>query len=839
MRGLAARIIALTLWCAPAGAHDAPSIHPPEAIQRVVPPWPKGMAAVRDVDVVMLLTVTDNGAVDDVVVVQSGGPAFDAAAVEAVRQWRFSPARVDGVPAAVRVRLVQRFVAAPLDLGAAPPSLAPRPQLVMDAVAVAPASPVVTPPAQAFEQTVRAVRPNATRAASDVTLEEDVLRAAPAQDATDLMRQAAGVYISRPEGPAVAPEIFLRGFDAQHGQDIQLSVERVPINQPAHVHGQGYADVGFIIPEVVRSLRVLEGVFDPRQGDFAVAGSMDFALGVKERGFFFKTTAGSFGTLRAVAVTAPRDMDQGTFGAVALRTTQGFGHNRGAQDGQALGQVVLELPAGWRAVGLFGASAVRSNLAGILRADDVESARVGFYDRYQDPSAAGQNAWNARGFLSARVDRNAGDGAHTSAQGYAILTAFRLRQNYTGYLQRGVLNPDWVGRGDLQEQEQQMLSAGGWFSHRFARVVLMQDVHATLETGVQPRMDVSHQAISLLQAPQNETWDQRVDAPVRGSDLGAWVDVEVALTSMVRLRGGWRANVLAYDVDDRLANLIPAFRPQSHIMGYRRTVLGLAHGPRCTLELRVLPVLPLFVSYGEGYRSPQPLQLEEGEVAPFTKVRSVEGGLRLSSPGDGRRFLLTAAAYVTWLSQDLAFDPTEGRVEKLGPSSRRGVSITLLSRPFDWWINTVSVTAVHATLDAPPRATAEDPSPVYLRGQLLPYVPPVVVRGSTVVDRELSTLVGLVLRGRLGVTVSGLSSRPLPYGQYAAPILLVDAQAALRLGPVEGGVDLFNVFNSRYAQSEYIYTSNWNVSGVPTRVPARHVSAGAPRTVLFNVGVHL
>jgi hypothetical protein len=91
-----------------------------------------------------------------------------------------------------------------------------------------------------------------------------------------------GVYVSRPEGDAVAHEIYLRGFNAAHGQDIEFTVGGVPINQLSHLHGQGYADLNFILPEVVRSIRVTEGVYDPHQGDFAVAGSIDFDLGVEQ-----------------------------------------------------------------------------------------------------------------------------------------------------------------------------------------------------------------------------------------------------------------------------------------------------------------------------------------------------------------------------------------------------------------------------------------------------------------------------------------------------------------------------------------------------------------------------
>src|SRR5262249_27749090 len=157
------------------------------------------------------------------------------------------------------------------------------------------------------------------RAVSDFVLDQDILAAVPRQSASDLLASAPGIYVSKPEGDAVAQEIFLRGFDASHGQDIELGVGVVPLNQPSHLHGQGYADTNFIIPEVVRSLRVTEGVYDPRQGDFAVAGSVNFDLGVAKRGFLSRTSYGSFDPKRQTLVWSPKEQAEATFGAVSIR----------------------------------------------------------------------------------------------------------------------------------------------------------------------------------------------------------------------------------------------------------------------------------------------------------------------------------------------------------------------------------------------------------------------------------------------------------------------------------------------------------------------------------------
>src|SRR5690606_4708419 len=112
-----------------------------------------------------------------------------------------------------------------------------------------------------------------------------------------------------------------------HGQDIELTVDGVPVNQPSHLHGQGYADLGFVIPETVRSLRVVEGVYDPAQGDFAVAGSADFQPGVAQRGIQLSSSYGAFNTLRELALWAPEGQAEDTFAAVLFRKTRGFGQN--------------------------------------------------------------------------------------------------------------------------------------------------------------------------------------------------------------------------------------------------------------------------------------------------------------------------------------------------------------------------------------------------------------------------------------------------------------------------------------------------------------------------------
>lgn len=649
------------------------------------------------------------------------------------------------------------------------------------------------------------------------------------------MSAAPGIYIAKPEGDAVAHQVFLRGFDAEHGQDIEFTVGDIPINLPSHLHGQGYAELGFLIPEVVRQLRVTEGVYDPRQGDFAVAGSVSFDLGVSERGFLATTSYGSFNTVRQLLLWAPRGQPEETFAAATIRSTDGFGQNRGSLSGGALGQFAFG-SGNLKGLIHFAAAGTRANLAGVLRRTDYLSGRVDFYDAYPDPSANAQSALSIRAQLGFSLDHHTTAGARTHVAVWVMWNGFRLRENFTGYLQRSEQNPEWVGRGDLIEQENRALSLGVKSWHRTRRLEPTSWLSGSFELGVSARLDLIDQAQSLLQVPENQTWDRRVDASVRGADIGMYGDLDWRASRYVRLRGGLRADVLYYDIDDRLGNFIPSFMRQSYFVGFRRTALGVAWGPRATAEVMPWRGLSLMMSYGEGYRSPQARQLAEGENAPYTKVRSVEGGFKLHLFSE--RLQLTGAGYATFLSNDLAFDPQEGRLEKIGPTSRKGFVGYLLARPLSGLVGSFSVTYVHATLDEPPPATPANPIPAYRAGQLLPYVPPVVIRLDLGGKHDFFRLRSRAVSLGAGLGLSHLSSRPLPYSQAADPVTILDLQATARWWFLELGVQIYNAVGSRYAALEYSFVSDWQSQPIPSLVPARHFAAGAPRTALGSLSFH-
>ena len=68
----------------------------------------------------------------------------------------------------------------------------------------------------------------------------------PVNSSQDLLQLVPGLFIAQHAGGGKAEQIFFRGFDIDHGTDLQVSVDGMPVNMVSHAHGQGYADLNFI-----------------------------------------------------------------------------------------------------------------------------------------------------------------------------------------------------------------------------------------------------------------------------------------------------------------------------------------------------------------------------------------------------------------------------------------------------------------------------------------------------------------------------------------------------------------------------------------------------------------
>lgn len=131
----------------------------------------------------------------------------------------------------------------------------------------------------------------------------------PVKSSQEILRKVPGLIIGQHAGGGKAEQLFLRGFDVDHGTDVAISVDGMPVNMVSHAHGQGYADLHFVIPETIENVNFGKGPYYMEQGDFNTAGYVDLRLRKRLDKSMLSTEVGQFNTRRFMGMF--NVMDQG------------------------------------------------------------------------------------------------------------------------------------------------------------------------------------------------------------------------------------------------------------------------------------------------------------------------------------------------------------------------------------------------------------------------------------------------------------------------------------------------------------------------------------------------
>lgn len=858
VRGLRVCLVASVLAgsSAPASA-QTPSVTPPVVLSHVDAVYPPSALAERKhTDVVLLVTVDVDGHVSKIDVAVSGGADVDEAALIAVRQWTFVPAMRGDAAVASRIRVPFHFAppAPPPEVvaPAVPAEPTTTPQNAVPAAPPAPGVPAGSPrnlqeatPASAPDEVEVRGRPvPPSVGASDFNLHVGALANVPHQNASDLLKLAPGILLTNEGGEGHAEQVFLRGFDAREGQDIEFTVGGVPINESGNLHGNGYADTHFIIPELVQQLRVVEGPFDPRQGNYAVAGSADYQLGLEKRGLTAKYTVGSFGTQRALVMWGPRGESEHTFAAAEAYKTDGFGQNRSAERASAYTQYEGRIVGGsWRVAAQVYTTDYHS--AGVIREDDYQAGRIGFYDTYD----AGQGGDSFRASVAADIEKKTDDTLF-GQQLFVVKRTMRLREDFTGYL-LDVQEP-WQTphgqRGDLIDLDADETTLGARGFARIEGKALGETQQ--LELGYFARYDQVGGVQQRLSPTTLDAYHTDTDLESNLGDVGLYGALNLRPVSWLALRGGVRADVFTFDVDNLCAHqtintpapqVVPPPLDTScmdqtdfgvHVEPNERAdTVSTAILPKAALLLGPFQHLTLSASYGQGVRSIDPIYITQDVATPFASIQAYEGGAAYAGPVGPMTLVARSVFFDTHVDKDYVFDQTVGR-NVIGVGTNRVGWVGAVRATGDWFDESANVTFVKSTYDD-----------THL---LVPYIPNVVLRSDTALWRDLPwRLRGDPFRGALSAGVTYVGQRPLPFGALSGTIFTIDANATLTWARYEVGLTVTNVLDTKYRLNEFNYASNFNASGPgapsgpPSYVPGRLFTAGAPRGIFANFTISL
>lgn len=699
--------------------------------------------------------------------------------------------------------------------------------------------------------TVRGRASVPSRGASDFNLRIGELARVPRQNAADLLKLAPGILLTNKGGDGHAEQVFLRGFDAREGQDIEFTAGGVPINEAGNLHGNGYADLHFIIPELVEGLRVVEGPFDPRQGNFAVAGSASYDLGLAKRGLTAKYTTGSFATRRMLLLWGPAGKNTHTFAGAELFDTDGFGQNRAATRGSAMAQYegLLGARGTWR----LGAQAYSSQYksAGVVRADDVAANKIGFYDTYDREQGGDSSRYSVWGDIETRAGSTL-----LRQQVFFIMRDMRLRENFTGFLldtQQPQQTPH-LQRGDLLDLHVDSQTVGARGSARWRTKFL--DLTQELELGYFARAD---RTASTQDRIQNEDalpgtgkaakvpYLNETDLDSRLADIGLFADAGLRPLQWLTFRGGVRGDLFTYDVLDNCAQRslrkpsserppgdASCFTQQDssadayyHRQPYeRRGTSSVAVLPRGSMLVGPFSGFTASASLGKGVRSIDPVYINQDLKTPFASVEASEVGVSYAR-GVGKDVELMARSifFQTTVDRDLIFSETAGRATLANGTTRTGW-VGAVRATGTWFDQAANITLVRSTFDD-----------THL---LVPYVPDVVVRSDTALWSELPVHPGgEKLNGAVAAGITYVGRRALPFAQRSDQIFTLDTSVSVAWRIFEVALVATNLTNRQYRLSEFNYASDFRGEAQPTLVPSRHFSAGAPRGVFLTFAATL
>lgn len=158
----------------------------------------------------------------------------------------------------------------------------------------------------------------------------------PLASSQDALRAVPGLFTGQHAGGGKAEQLFLRGFDIDHGTDVAISVDGMPVNMVSHAHGQGYADLHFVIPETIGAVDYGKGPYSAKQGNFATAGHVALETLDALPDSKVKLEVGQFGTKRLLTLldVAPEQTRQK--GYIAAEYLQSEGYFEAAQQFERL-----------------------------------------------------------------------------------------------------------------------------------------------------------------------------------------------------------------------------------------------------------------------------------------------------------------------------------------------------------------------------------------------------------------------------------------------------------------------------------------------------------------------
>ncbi len=484
----------------------------------------------------------------------------------------------------------------------------------------------------------------------------------PTKSSQDILRMVPGLFTAQHAGGGKAEQIYLRGFDCDHGTDIRVSVDGMPVNMVSHAHGQGYADLHFLIPEVIQNVDFNKGPYYTRQGDFCTAGYVDFNTRNALDHSTVKLEAGEFDTYRAVALMdllGHNNNNQNAYIASEMLFTNGpfespqnfsrinlMGKYNGlvGRD-QVLTVSMSTMSSKWEASGQVPDRAVKSGLIKRFGAiDDTEGGNTN------------------RSNVNMQLLKSFSNGDFLKNQVYYVHNQFQLFSNFTFFLN------DPVNGDEIQQVEHRDIY-GYKVAYNFDRdagnTTLRTEVGLNIRYDKTKNTELSHTKKRLTFLRYSALGD------IDELNAALYADEIWKISNQFTINAGLRFDQFSFGYVNQLDSLF------SHPVVYANVA-----SPKLNFYYNPSPAVQIYLKSGIGFHSNDARVVvpQDGrQILP--RAFGVDFGTFIKPTP---RLLLNVAVWGLDLEQEFVYVGDEAVVEPSGKTRRYGVDFSARYQIVDW-----------------------------------------------------------------------------------------------------------------------------------------------------------
>ncbi len=485
----------------------------------------------------------------------------------------------------------------------------------------------------------------------------------PITNSQEVLRMVPGLFIGQHAGGGKAEQIFLRGFDIDHGTDIRLTVDGMPVNMVSHAHGQGYADLHFVIPELIQGVDFKKGSYNAEKGNFATAGWVDFRTKNTIENSFLKLEGGQYNTFRVVGGLdllgqKGKDKNQSAYLASEYSFSDSYFDNlQNFKRVNVVGKFHGHLTKNTNLTLTGSTFWSKWNHSGQIPDRAIDSGLTGFFGSI-DPTEGGETSRTNFNVQFVTITPN---NHIIKNQLFYSNYNFELYSNFT-FFKEDSINGDQI----RQKENRNLFGYNG--SYAINSTFLGKEFNTTF--GIQYRQDITNGTELSRTKDRTITINPLKLGNINEKNLAVYADEVIKVSGKFTVNAGLRFDYFHNKYEDLLLN------PNENIGTAEATVLS----PKLNFYYTFNPRFQLYLNTGKGFHS-------NDTRAGGVPLVGTPGSLKLLPATYGSdlgviykpfpKLLINAASWYIFSEQEFTYVGDEGVVEPNGRSRRFGLDVSV------------------------------------------------------------------------------------------------------------------------------------------------------------------